>query len=228
MNEEKTTDTKKSEALADDAPSVVAKPWNSKRFGGTGCPKLKDRQVPATVYTIHTTEGGERAGSAAGACAWFDNPASMGNAGDVADADGVIEFAPSNKLTWHAGGINAVSLSLEICGKAGQTQSEWQDAWSTKALKNAARRAAAKCIEHGIEVRKLTDDEIRACKAGKSDVSGFAGHVDVNRALGVKGGHWDPGPLFPWADFLIAVRGYIELQGGYKKPAEKSDEKGSA
>lgn len=218
MSEEKKTPS--ADAEKNESPTVTAKPWASKRFGGTGAPKLKTRELPATVFTIHTTEGAERAGSAAGACSWFDNPESMGNANDVADADGVIEFAPTSKLTWHAGGINAVSISLEICGKAGQSMADWRDDWSTKALTNAAKRAAAKCIETGIEVRKLTDDEIRACKAGATDVTGFAGHVDVNRALGVKGGHYDPGPLFPWQDFLLAVRGYIELQGGYKKPAE--------
>ena len=65
-----------------------------------------------------------------------------------------------------------------------------------RAAKHAARAAAC----WNIPIRKLTPAELKAGKAG------FCGHIDQTTAWEVKGGHWDPGPNFPWKQFLGMVQ----------------------
>jgi hypothetical protein len=38
---------------------------------------------------------------------------------------------------------------------------------------------------------------------------GFCGHIDVTNACNRRGGHWDPGPAFPWQHFLSLIGGDV-------------------
>lgn len=185
--------------------------WKSKRFGGVGCPKLGTRKRAIRGIVLHSTEGRETKGSAAASCAWFDNPKAGGNAHYCCDANTVIQYADDCRPAWHASAANQWSIGVEIVGRAAQSPDEWLDPYSLATLDNAARLCAILCNLHGIEVRKLTPSEILSIHAGPPvEVSGFLGHVDVTRVL-KSGSHTDPGPSFPYLEFLLAVRGYIEL-----------------
>jgi hypothetical protein len=65
-------------------------------------------------------------------------------------------------------------------------------------MKLAARWVAIKCLKHKIPPRKLTVAQV---KAGEK---GICGHVDVSEAFG-QSTHWDPGPYFPWTQFMSYV-----------------------
>lgn len=96
-------------------------------------------------------------------------------------------------------------VHYEHAGYAGQTAEEWADDYSTAMLDRSARRAAADAKILGIPVRHVTGDDVL-------NGSGFCGHIDITNAYQVKGGHWDPGPQFPWDHYLSLVRQYQDDQ----------------
>ena len=64
----------------------------------------------------------------------------------------------------------------------------------------AATLVAELCDVYGVHILKLTPAQINL------DQSGIAGHVDVTLAKGIRGGHTDPGPNFPWDRFIQLVK----------------------
>jgi len=68
-------------------------------------------------------------------------------------------------------------------------------------LKVAAKQCARDAKKWGIPIRKLSVEQVR------SGVKGFCGHADITRAFPAdRGSHTDPGPNFPWADFIGMVK----------------------
>ena len=205
-----------------DIHAFVIDQWKSKKFGGIGAPKLALRNRDIQGLLIHCTDGGERPGSAPGVCSWFDtieykDPKSgkmlkkgPGEAHVIADPGQIIQFADWNRVANHGNAANGWTIGLEICGKASQTREEWLDDLSVGALKRAAWVSAYLCKKFGIEVRKLQPQEILDIHGKKSQLTGFLGHVDVTQVL-KSGSHYDPGPNFPWLEFLVAVQGYLSL-----------------
>lgn len=186
---------------------------DSKRFGGVGCPRLGARKRRIQALVIHSTEGGETMGSRRGVCSWWDNPAAVGNAHVVVDAGGAIQYAEDDRAAWHASQANHWGKGYEICGRANQTREQWLDDLSTGALRLAAQLMAADCDRYGIEVRWLSDSELLMIHAGDELVTGITDHATIDRVWPKKrGGHTDPGGAFPRHDYLLAVRGYLELR----------------
>lgn len=200
---------------------LVIEAWVSKKFGAD-CKLLPQRKRRVQGIVIHATDGNERMGAARDCCAWFDvvaykDPKSgaivkkpRGEAHYACDARDVVRYADPNRNVAHANAVNEWTIGVEIVGKANQTREQWLDELSTGALVSAAKLCAYLCVTHGIEVAKLTHEQIRAVHSRSSDATGFLGHVDVRDALG-SGNHYDPGPHFPWLEFLLSVRAYVEI-----------------
>lgn len=176
---------------------------------------------------IHATQGHERDGSAQGVARnWFALPSTKASADFITGPDAIVQCVPDDCFSWHAGKANPYSFGVEITGKSEQSGppkdsplaivGEWLDEQSQAALRNAARLVAWLCVRESIEVALLTDEQLKALHAGDESISGICGHVDISRAIG--GNHWDPGPSFPWSQFLLGVKGYYDLtlaaQGG--------------
>lgn len=180
------------------------------RIGGAPALRLPSRR---RVIVIHTTQGHEISRSARNSAAWFKNPLSKASAHFVIDADEIIQCVPIDQIAWHAGKANGFSIGLEIVGDARQALQQWIDPYSVATLKRTAALAADLCIRDSIEVRKLTRDELAAHGAGDPEApTGFVGHDDVSAVLG--GTHYDPGPNFPWLDFMYAIEGYRQIALG--------------
>lgn len=171
----------------------------------------KGRKRSPLVIVLHTTESPEIPGVAANVANWFSQKASKVSAHYVVSATEVIQCVEDKNQAWHAGKANGWSIGVEMCGKAGQSQSDWLDPFSRKMLDRAARLVANLCTVHDIPVSKLGPGDLLVIAEG-NDVKGICGHVDVSKSLG--GTHWDPGPAFPWLDFLLAVRAYVESPPG--------------
>lgn len=194
-----------------DYPKIES--WNSKRFGGIGCPKLKKRTRRIQAIGLHCTDGSEALRSRLNVCHWWDQPAAGGNAHLVFDASGVSRYAADDRSAWHASKSNEWSVGHEFCGKL-QTRAQWLDELSSGGLRNGAIIAAQQCVEYAIEVQLLSDDEVRAIVAGDTTITGFFTHKQIDRLYPPKPPKWphgDPGDEFPMLDYLLGVRGYIEL-----------------
>lgn len=164
------------------------------------------------LIVVHSTESHERAGAARSVAQnWFALVKSGVSAQYLVDPAEVVQCVGDGDTAWHAGRVNPYSIGIELCGKASQTEEQWLDEDSRLTLARSAALVGYLCKVHSIDVRMLRDDELRACHTDPG-VSGICGHVDVNRTHG-SGSHYDPGPSFPWLEFMLAVRGYRELLG---------------
>lgn len=162
---------------------------------------------------IHTTEGSEG-----------PNAAENGAAYDKVRTDGTSThlFVDSNSAVQevrfvdraHAARFhgNEIGIQIELCGYAGQTWAQWHDAASTTELRIASQEVAAICREYNLPVVHLTVAQVRAAYYGPVRPKGICSHYDVTRAYPEDGGtHTDPGPSYPWDEFLGMVR--AELNG---------------
>lgn len=159
------------------------------------------RKRPLRLLVVHTTESGEQPGTAANVAAWFSRPTTRASAHYVVDARDLIQCVAEGDTAWAAPGANAAGLQIELCGRAGQSDAQWQDAESRAIVDRCARLVGILAHKYDIPTVHLSDDEIR------SGASGVVGHADVNRVYR-RSTHWDPGPAFPWSWMIRAARGY--------------------
>ena len=118
-------------------------------------------------------------------------------------------FGTAGRVTFGSNlSTNSYSLHFEHAGTAAQSSGQWADAYSQAMLRYSARLTAKKADELGIPKVHLSVADIQAGAAG------FAGHIDINNAFkdapinsGADMSHWDPGPNFPWTQYMSWVNG---------------------
>ena len=84
--------------------------------------------------------------------------------------------------------------------KHAYTKDQWMSPEVFPAVVRAAGRVRELCERFDLPKQRLTVDEL---KAGKK---GICGHIDVHLAFH-QTSHSDPGPNFPWKEFLALVNG---------------------
>ena len=175
--------------------------WNAGRAAGQ-----------PTVVVIHSTEGSEGTHSAEDGAAYDQRRTDGTSTHFFVDADSVIQCVKTTDRANHARATgNKIGVGFELCGRAGQTSAQWHDAASLPMLRLAAKYVAKVCRKYSIPVRRLSVAQLRA--GGK----GICGHVDITDAFG-ESTHTDPGPNFPWAEFLSMVA--AELKGDDMTPEQ--------
>lgn len=169
-------------------------------------------QSEITRLVVHSTTGSSACGSARHTAHYFQEESSGGSSHYVVDACEIIQCVRDNIVAWGAP-PNHGELHVELCDNPGRDEqhkapiTRWDDGDHKKVFDRAIPLVAELCKRHGVPVRKLSTDEVRA--GGR----GICGHINVSRAFH-ESTHWDPGN-FPWAQFIAAVR---ETQGGGDKP----------
>lgn len=149
-------------------------------------PNSRARRAPAvTAVVIHDT-GSRDAESAIG---WLLNPASGVSAHYVVGRDGAVyNLVPEMACAFHAGAselhgvpnVNEYSIGIEVV----DADDRGGDPYPEPQLAALAELVAACCLKYGIRLNRVV------------------GHADVATPRGRK---VDPGPDFPWADFLLRV-----------------------
>jgi N-acetyl-anhydromuramyl-L-alanine amidase AmpD len=158
------------------------------------------------LIVIHTTEGSAHAGSAEDGAAYDARRTDGTSAHYFVDSDSVVQCVRTadQAHTARAQG-NRRGIQYELCGRAGWSEAQWANAYGQAMLRRAAKQAARDARKWGIPVRHLTLAQI---KAGDK---GFCSHWDITRAFPADGGtHTDPGPNFPWGQFLDMIRDELE------------------
>ena len=164
--------------------------------------------VPPTRIVIHATcpnvgyPRASQAGTALGTARYFQNPNAGGSAHYVCDISDEQHCVPDNVVAWHAP-PNMHSIGVEICSEGGAyalsyTRSQWLSDPVWPAVRRAAARTRELCLRFGLPMVKLSPADLIASKPG------ICGHVDVTNAFH-QSTHSDPGPEFPWAEFMAAV-----------------------
>lgn len=114
------------------------------------------------------------------------------------DSDSIIQCVWDRHVAYAAPGANHDGIQMELAGFARQTRDQWQSGESAKVLENGARAGAQYALKFGLPIRRLSVPELL-----RGD-RGFVGHGDVSLAYG-RSTHTDPGPNFPWDEFLERV-----------------------
>lgn len=158
-----------------------------------------------TVVTMHTAETGESSSAAEGVANYFAGGGVVASSHLTVDDDSAIRCVPddSNAYTTGEGGANQCSLQIELCGTAYQSVEEWHDPYSIAAVGNAAD-LSRQWVERYPWIRPvfLDTDALR-----RGERYGFTGHVNWHDAFPAGDVRTDPGPDFPWDEFLARVRG---------------------
>ena len=152
---------------------------------------------------IHATQGAERVGAAqatANRFAGIGQEAPKASAHYAIDPSEVIQCVKESDVAWHCPGANRRGIGIEHCGRSDQTPEQWDDLTSVAELKASANLVALIC--HHWHIPPVRID----AKAINGFVRGIAGHADFTEAFHTKGGHTDPGPNFPWDNYMNLVR----------------------
>jgi len=185
-----------------DIPFIEPKSWTSGRIAG--CPK---------VIVVHYTAGTEGPNSAENGAAYDQVRTDGTSTHYFVDSDSIIQCV----YTWDEAHTarrygNDIGIQYELCGTK-QTREQWLDAVSNATMIGAARQAAQDAKKYGLEIRRLTVSEVRACHPyfGNKPIRGFCGHIDITLAFPEDNGtHTDPGTEFPWDVFLSYVQNFYE------------------
>ncbi|HET8939005.1 MAG TPA: peptidoglycan recognition family protein [Polyangiales bacterium] len=181
--------------LADPLPYIDAKFYR----------RASRRSAPLWVV-IHATHGAEGHGKARqGARELADIPAGAlaskrRSAHAFVDTGEVVQCVPWACEAWHCGRTgNRYGEGIELCGRADQTLEQWLDAKSLPMLAIAAQLVRWRCAVNSLPLEWLTKEDLQHFKRG------ITSHAEVSRAFR-ESSHWDPGPAFPIAAFVDAVR----------------------
>lgn len=169
--------------------------------------------IPPTRVVIHATNPGvgfpaaSSAGRAQSTAAYFALPQSGGSAQYVCDVVGETHCVPDNVISWNAP-PNEHSIGIEVCAEGGDpsaaplnySREQWLSPQAWPAVQRAADRTAELCHRFGIPMVRIGPGALLAGQAG------VCGHVDVSQAWH-QSDHSDPGPGFPWTEFMAAVTG---------------------
>ena len=162
----------------------------------------KGRKSAITVIGIHTPETGESDTTAEAVANYFASQNAGGSTHIVVDNNSTVRCVADSDTAWGGAGANSNGVHIEIAGRAGQTAAQWADAYSQAAIRRASLVVAAWCKRYAIPASRLSAAQI---KAGQS---GIVGHNEISEAF-KKSTHWDPGPHFPWTQFLALVNAQL-------------------
>lgn len=159
------------------------------------------RNRPLRLIVMHTMESPEAGDTAESVANWFAGPTSpVASAHACIDNDSVVLCLPPTATAFAAPGCNADGYQIELAGRAGQGAAGWADAYSQAELQLAAAHARSIAQANGIPLRHLSNAELAAGQ------SGFIGHDQASQVYGGSD-HWDPGPDFPWDQYMSLVTG---------------------
>lgn len=157
---------------------------------------------PPRLVVIHDTGNNtsNAAGEASYAATRSDASSKWTSAHAYVDPDRVVGSLPLNLQAWAAYSYaNRYGFHLELCRTAAGT------AAATRT--RAADIVRWLCEQADIPMVKLTPQQVAAGKEG------ICGHLDITVGLGV-GDHTDPGPAFPWTEFMAQVTQQNAAGGG--------------
>jgi N-acetyl-anhydromuramyl-L-alanine amidase AmpD len=169
------------------------------------------------LVVIHTMEAPEKPTTAENVAAWFaGDSAPKASVHYCVDVDSVVQTLEEKHVAWGAPGANEKGIHIEHAGYAKQTPEEWADVYSRTMLERSAELVAGICVRHKIPVRRLTVAELRDGERG------IVGHADVSDAFKAST-HWDPGPSFPWTEYLDRVKAHVDAMTPATSPAPAPD-----
>lgn len=169
---------------------------------------------PIRRIVMHGTVSACRAGQALVVARMFATTTRDASTQYVHDPSMSVQCVPENVVAYGAP-PNTGALHHELCDPQPQhptaaQRARWADADHQAMLRRAAVVVAMDCTRHKLPVRKLSAADLRRGALGITD------HASVSAAWH-QTDHVDPGPDFPWTQFLGMVK------AAQKSPAQTPD-----
>jgi hypothetical protein len=147
------------------------------------------------LIVLHTAEGARTIESLGG---YFQgNVGASSHVGADDKVNTIGEYVKRPNKAWTQSNYNAAAVSIELCGFASWSRSEWLNNHANM-LDNCARWVAEEAAHFGIPITKLSESQAQG--GGR----GVCQHVDLGAG---GGGHHDCGSGFPIDDVLDMARG---------------------
>lgn len=157
------------------------------------------------ALAFHDTESGGSARDVANYFARQSTGASTTGVFDDNESIGCVEYGMTAWHTGHGDPWNFRIEGNEHVAYASWSREEWLK--HSKMLNKSAKHYAKRCLELGIPIRKIDGTQLRrAVLSGDPSQGGICGHKDISDAT--DGGHYDPGPNFPWDIYMNLVKSY--------------------
>ena len=155
------------------------------------------------LVVLHSTENGERHGTARNVAAYFANPASPhASAHYVIDSEEIIQCVREDCVAWGAPGSNHNGIHIEHVGRASQDEAGWRDDYSAAELALSIDLCSDVCRRWKIPAVLVTVTGLLARNRG------ITTHDAVSRAFR-RSTHSDPGPAFPLSWYCGRVAGLV-------------------
>ncbi len=123
------------------------------------------------------------------------------------DNNSVVQCVHDRDVAYAAPGCNNDGIQIELAGFGKQTREQWLDVYGVALLSNAADVVAQYCLKYDITAIHLTNEQLELGHKG------IVGHIQVSEVYKLSD-HTDPGPNFPWSEFMSMVVEHIALHGG--------------
>jgi len=176
-----------------DIKFLQAKQYKANRLAQIKFIVIHDMEMPITLETAANCANG------------FATATRVASAHYTLDPKSIYQCVHDNDVAYGSCGqlgtfsVNDLSLHFEHAGYAATTN--WGEPSAVEELKMSAQLTRKLADKYGIPKVKLTPADINAGQ------SGFCGHGDFTTALSLTGdcAHTDPGPNFPWSQYMAWV-----------------------
>jgi N-acetyl-anhydromuramyl-L-alanine amidase AmpD len=123
-----------------------------------------------------------------------------------ADSDSVVQCVLLADTAWTVGNWqgNNLGVNWELAGFASQSYGEWLDEFGRAMFAKMAPVVRSDAVRFGIPLTRCSIDDLRAFRPGVTS------HNDLRLAFGGTD-HTDPGPNFPWPEFLAIMNGEDDM-----------------
>jgi N-acetylmuramoyl-L-alanine amidase len=156
------------------------------------------------LVVVHTAEGARSFRDLGGFFA--SSSAGVSSHVGIDDERGSIgEYVHRPDKAWTQSNYNPQAVSVELCAAPIDSSHPCGANWSSEEwnrhdgmLANLADWIREECTHFGLPITKLSSSQAQG--SGR----GVCGHVDLGAG---GGGHWDPGPNFPWSRVMEMARG---------------------
>jgi len=157
---------------------------------------------------IHDMEASETPTRAESTAAYFANPGDGRNVSShyCVDSNSVVQCVDLDDSAWTVGNRpgNNRGINWELSGFASQSKGQWLDDFGWAMFAQMAPLVRSDGKRFGIPLERRTVAELQAFKPG------ITSHNDLRLAFSGTT-HTDPGPNFPWAEFLAVMNGEVDV-----------------
>lgn len=166
-------------------------------------PNYSARSGSVRLVVVHTAEGARSFRDLGG---FFGNASSQvsSHVGIDNERGSIGEYVKRPDKAWTQSAYNSMAVSVELCGAPFNTSTPCGANWSgaewnehDAMLANLADWIREECEHYNLPITKLSASQAQGTGRG------VCGHVDLGAA---GGGHYDPGPNFPWSRVMDMAR----------------------